>query len=345
MASASPIERYGVVLSGYLNNPGEQALYDASLLSRDLVHLGVGPEEIIALHVEALEASFEGFTPREQSRYVGLAHQFLLEVMIAYGVTYREYLEMKIKERDTAAALADTERTELLATVAHEMRNPISAALGTIDLARRNLSQGRTERVPTLLETARTALNRMSRLTADLARATQGELPELHRNPYDLAALLDEACTWASPAAEARQIALIPPEHLGSIPIIGDGDAILSIFGNLLSNAIRYTPPGGEIRVTCGTADGEAWVAVADTGIGMSSEVMVRIFDKFYRAREARDIEAQGLGLGLALVREFVDAHGGRVEVRSEVGRGSTFCVYLPRDGQGVEGEDGFHRA
>ena len=85
--------------------------------------------------------------------------------------------------------------------------------------------------------------------------------------------------------------------------------------------------------------------AVADTGIGMSSEVMVRIFDKFYRAREARDIEAQGLGLGLALVREFVDAHGGRVEVRSEVGRGSTFCVYLPRDGQGVEGEDGFHRA
>ena len=141
-AEAPPLDRYGKVLAAYLRTPGEQALYDASLLSQDLVLHGVGPEEIVALHMEALDQAVEGFTPREQARCVGHAHQFLLEVMIAYGMTYREYLELKVRERDSAAALAVQERTELLATVAHEMRTPLTAALGTIDLARRDLVSG-----------------------------------------------------------------------------------------------------------------------------------------------------------------------------------------------------------
>ena len=127
--AAIPLDRYGEVLADYLKSPGEQALYEASLLSRDLVHQGVGPEEIIALHVEALEQSLESYTPREQARCVGHAHQFLLEVMISYGLTYREYLEMKVRERDSAAARAVEERTELLATVAHEMRTGEQGAL------------------------------------------------------------------------------------------------------------------------------------------------------------------------------------------------------------------------
>src|SRR5215212_5061191 len=133
---ATPLDRYGEVLAAYLKTPGEQALYDASLLSQDLVRHGVGPEEIVALHMEALDQAIDGVTPREQARCVGHAHQFLLEVMIAYGLTYREFLEMKVRERDTEAAQAMQERTELLATVAHEMRTPLTAALGTIDLAR-----------------------------------------------------------------------------------------------------------------------------------------------------------------------------------------------------------------
>src|SRR5687767_11720291 len=84
MDVVAPLDRYGDVLAGYLQDPGEQALYDASLLSQDLVQLGVGPEEIVALHMEALDQALEGFTPREQARCVGHAHQFLLEVMIAY---------------------------------------------------------------------------------------------------------------------------------------------------------------------------------------------------------------------------------------------------------------------
>jgi signal transduction histidine kinase len=331
MDVVAPPDRYGDVLAAYLQDPGEQALYDASLLSQDLVQLGVGPEEIVALHMEALDQALEGFTPREQARCVGHAHQFLLEVMIAYGLTYREFLEMKVRERDTAEAQALQERTELLATVAHEMRTPLTAALGTLDLARRDLVSGRTDRLVPWLGTTRDALHRLSRLTADIARASMGDPPELIHAPHDLSEVVAEACAWAEGAAAEKGLTLVCDDALPSVPIVGDADALLSVFGNLLANAIRYTPAGGSITVTCGHTDGEAWMGVADTGIGMTPEVQERIFEKFFRAREARDVEAQGLGLGLALVQELVQAHGGRVEVKSAPGQGTTFRVLLPQ--------------
>jgi signal transduction histidine kinase/ribosome-binding protein aMBF1 (putative translation factor) len=327
----SPLDRYGEILSTYLYSPGEQALYEASLMSQTLVQHGVGPEEIVALHMEALDQALVGFTPREQARCVSHAHQFLLEVMIAYGLTYREYLELKVRERDAAAELAMQERTELLATVAHEMRTPLTAALGTIDLARRDLSKGRTDRVVPWLGTARDALRRLSRLTADIARASMGEPPVLNHAPHDLCQVVVEACAWAEAAAAEKGLVLVRESALPSVPVVGDADALLSVFGNLLANAIRYTPAGGRVTVSCAASDGQASVTVSDTGIGMSPEVQERIFEKFYRAREARGVEAQGLGLGLALVRELIEAHGGCIEVESAPGNGSTFCVLLPR--------------
>lgn len=325
-----PIDQYGQVLASYLKNPSEQALYDASLLSQTLVHHGVGPEEIVALHMEALDLALDGITPREQARSFGHAHQFLLEVMIAYGVTYREYLELKVRERDSAMELAVQERAELLATVAHEMRTPLTAALGTLDLARRDLDRGRTDRIVPWLGTARDALHRLSRLTADIARASLGEPPELVYAPLDLCETVGEASRWAEAAATEKGLRLVHEDTQTPAPIVGDADALLSVFGNLLANAIRYTPAGGTITVTCGADAHTAWAAITDTGIGMRADVQDRIFEKFYRAREARDIEAQGLGLGLSLVQELVQAHDGRIEVQSAPGAGSTFRVVLP---------------
>src|SRR4051812_11284520 len=273
MDGVAPLDRYGEVLVAYLHDPGEQALYDASVMSQDLVQLGVGPEEIVALHMEALDHALDGSTPREQARCVGHAHQFLLEVMIAYGLTYREYLELKVRERDSAAALAVQERTELLATVAHEMRTPLTAALGTLDLARRDLVSGRTDRVVPWLGTARDALHRLSRLTADIARASVGEPPVLNPTPHDLCEVVSEACAWAEAAAGEKGLVLTRDNDLPSVPVVGDADALLSVFGNLLANAIRYTPAGGSITVECGTDEERAWVSITDTGIGMTPEV------------------------------------------------------------------------
>ncbi len=329
--SAIALDRYGVILAEYLKNPGERALYDASLLSRSLVHEGVGPEEIIALHIEAMDVAVDRFTPREQARYVGHGHQFLLEVMIAYGLSYREYLDMKVRERDVAATHAMQERAELLAFVAHEMRTPLTAALGTIDLARRDLSKGRTDRAESWLGTARDALHRLSRLTADIARAGAGEPPMLSLAQYDLCDLVGDACTWAEAAAAEKGLVLIRDNASDSVPIVGDADALLSVLGNLLANAIRYTPRGGRVVMGCGLEEGAAWVVVKDTGIGMTPDVQERVFEKFYRSREARNIEAQGLGIGLSLARELVSAHGGCIEVQSVPGDGSIFRVVLPQ--------------
>jgi signal transduction histidine kinase len=165
-----------------------------------------------------------------------------------------------------------------------------------------------------------------------------GEPPVLTLVPHDLCEVVGEACAWAESAAAEKGLALVRDNVLPSISVVGDADALLSVFGNLLANAIRYTPAGGRITVRCGADDGEAWTTISDTGIGMAPEIQERIFEKFYRAREARDVEAQGLGLGLSLVQELVQAHGGRVEVQSAPGAGSIFRVVLPR-GEATTGE------
>jgi signal transduction histidine kinase len=110
----------------------------------------------------------------------------------------------------------------------------------------------------------------------------------------------------------------------------GDADGLLSVLGNLLSNAVRYTPEGGRVTVGYGNDDQSAWVSVQDTGIGMAPDVRERIFERFYRAPGARQLESRGLGLGLTLVQKLVLAHSGRIEVESQNGQGSRFVVYLP---------------
>jgi signal transduction histidine kinase len=323
---AVPLERYGEILTEYLRTRGERELFRASLLSNDFVERGVGPDEIIALHVEALDQILHNASFREQTRAIGDSHQFLLDVMIAYGLKYREYFELKQRESERAAEARD----EILGTIAHELRSPLASATTSLDVAARSLSHGRADRVPPLIGSAKEALGRLSRLTANLVRVSLGQETTLARQPVDLAPLLTEASRWALAAADEKGVELSLDAEPPELVVFGDSDALLSIIGNLLSNAVRYTPKGGRVDVACGIADTAVWIEVRDTGIGMTMEVQQRIFEKFYRAREARDIEAQGLGLGLTLVHDLVVAHGGQVEVQSAPGRGSTFRITLP---------------
>jgi len=340
----APIETYDQVLAEYVRSGSEAALYQASLLSQSCIESGLGPEDIVALHFESLEKVLGSRRPLERVRLLGDAQQFLLEVMIAYGVQYREYLELRLKEslRDAEsqaelgrtrvldAERLDRERSELLAIIAHEMRTPLTAALGNLDLANRSLERGRTDRVSPLLGSAREALQRLSRLSADLVEVSRGTAPELRFAPLELDDVVVQACAWAEAAAAEKGVTFVVERGATAVVVSADSDALLSLLGNLLANAIRYTPTGGRVTLRQGHDQGWAWVEVADTGIGMSDEVQARIFEKFYRAPEARGVEVQGLGLGLALVRQLVDGHGGRVEVESSLDQGSTFRVFLP---------------
>jgi two-component system OmpR family sensor kinase len=334
---------YASTLREYFRTGSEEVLYRASMLSRAFVERGLGPEEIVAIHVESLHQALTGMSYRAQAHAATDGLQFLLEVMIAYGIQYKEYLDLRVREHAREledAARSEREKAEILAMIAHELRTPITAASGNLELAERSLQRGLVERVPPLLGSSKVALGRLARLTADLLAASRGE-SELEREPLDLREVLLQACDWARTAAAEKEISV----HLDDGPAVvvrGSADALLSIFGNLLSNAIRYTPAAGRVTVRCGADVAGAWAEVADTGIGMSQEAQERMFERFYRAPEARAIEPQGLGLGLSLVRQLVQAHDGRIEVDSAPGRGSTFRVRLPAAPHGAaEGGDG----
>ncbi len=331
-------------MAEYCRERSEAALYRASLISQTFVESGLGPEDIIALHCESLDAIVRGRPARDQVAATNDAHQFLLEVMIAYGVKYKEYLELRLSQtlreaetraererrRVQEAERIGREKDEILAVIAHELRTPLAAARGSVDLAVRSLTHGRVDRVEPLLGATRAALDRLSRLTGDLVEASRGTPPSLDRAPQALVSIVEQAYAWALPAAAAKGVDLLLEGEPTDAEVLGSADALLSVFGNLLSNAVRYTNAGGSVRIRQGREGDAAWVEVADTGIGMSSDVQMRVFEKFYRSAEARAVESQGLGLGLSLVQQFVSAHDGRVEIQSTPGLGSTFTVWLP---------------
>jgi signal transduction histidine kinase len=340
-----PTDTYAAALAEYCRDRSESALYRASLLSQTFVESGLGPEDIIVLHCDSLDKVLEGRPAREQVLASSDAHQFLLEVMIAYGVKYKEFLELRLsqsireaearsareRERTESAERVGREKDEILVVIAHELRTPIAAARGSVDLAVRQLTRGNMERVQPLLGNTRAALDRLSRLTGDLVEASRGSSPPVDRTPQLLGKIVDQAYAWALPAALAKGVALHRRPLDQNVSVLGSEDALLSVFGNLLSNAIRYTPGGGSVSVGLAVEGDFVCVEVTDTGIGMPVEVQGRIFDKFYRGPQARAVEAQGLGLGLSLVQQFVEVHDGRIEVTSVDGAGSTFKVWLPR--------------
>src|SRR5437763_6876966 len=152
----NPTDAYAEALAAYCRERSEAALYRASLLSQTFVESGLGPEDIIALHCECMDGILRGRPAREQVAATNDAHQFLLEVMIAYGVKYKEFLELRLsqtlreaearaarsRERVEEAERIGREKDEILGVVAHELRTPIAAARGSVDLAVRSLNRG-----------------------------------------------------------------------------------------------------------------------------------------------------------------------------------------------------------
>jgi len=236
---------------------------------------------------------------------------------------------------------------DFLADVSHELRTPI-AALRTFNELLKEGASADPEAMAEFLESSAQQIDRLDWLATNLLELSKLEsgLVLLDLRPDDLRACVESAVEQAQPAARRRgiQLELELPGH--PLRIRHDPQRIGQVVSNLVGNALKFTPRGGRVSVAVRAADGGAGdgaagdgaagdgarIVVTDTGVGIDTAELPRIFDRFYRGSRANEARGSGSGLGLAIVKSIVDMHAGRVSVESLVGRGSTFTVTLPRD-------------
>jgi heavy metal sensor kinase len=217
------------------------------------------------------------------------------------------------------------------ADASHELRTPLTAIRteAEVALARSTLPPEQQHLLGSILEEC----ERLTRLTDQLLTLSR-EDAGVARAPcaaVDLSALVAGVVETMRPLAEARGLSL-RAEVAAAVRALGDGGRLRQVFYNVLDNAIKYTPEGGQIEVRVGARGSDAVVVVRDTGVGIAAEHLPRVFDRFYRVDRARSREQGGTGLGLSISRSIVTAHGGRIDLDSVPGRGTTCTVVLPLD-------------
>jgi heavy metal sensor kinase len=220
------------------------------------------------------------------------------------------------------------------ADASHELQTPLTILKGEIEVALR--SSRSPEEYQQVLLSSLEEIERISRLVEGLlllARADSGVL-RLDLKPVDLTRLLTEIAAQLQRQAADQGVGL-QPDNLEPVTIWGDKDQLTRLILNLIDNAIKYTPAGGRVTLSLGRVENQALIRVTDTGIGLSEAEQARIFTRFYRAAEARSQSGGGAGLGLCIAQSIAAAHGGKIEVHSRPGQGSTFTVTLPVEGEG----------
>jgi PAS domain S-box-containing protein len=229
------------------------------------------------------------------------------------------------------AERANRLKDEFLATISHELRNPLNAILGWAHMMRvGNLTPANVERA---IETIYRNAKSQTQLVADLldvSRIISGKL-RLEMRTVDLLFIVNAAIDSIRPSADAKNIRLQTVLDPAAGPVLGDADRLQQIVWNLLTNAVKFTPKGGRIQVKLQRLDSHVEIVVSDSGVGISKDFLPYVFDRFRQADATTTRIHGGLGLGLSIVHQLVDLHGGNVSVHSEgEGKGATFTISLP---------------
>jgi len=222
-----------------------------------------------------------------------------------------------------------TTRRELIGNISHEFRTPLAGIKAMVE----TLGDG-------AIDDKKAARDFLTKIDSEVARLTQlvAELTELSRietgkaelkkEPVNLNQLVEEVIAQLSPQAERQKLS-ISQDFAADLPSVpADKDRVRQVIANLVHNAIKFTRPGGRIMITTRTLEGSVVVDIADTGIGIPKEDLARVFERFYKGDKAR--AGEGTGMGLAIAKHVVEAHGGSIWVESEEGKGSTFSFSLP---------------
>ena len=227
---------------------------------------------------------------------------------------------------------------DFLADVSHELRTPIAAMRTFNELLREGAGEDPTARAE-FLEASAVQLERLDWLAQNLLELSKLDsgLVLLDLRPDDIRATVEQAVEQADAAARRRglDLAVFLPEH--PLRIRHDPVRVGQVVANLVGNAIKFTPRGGRVRVEVAPTDFGVQIVVGDSGVGIDTEELPRIFERFYRGTRANEARGSGSGLGLAIVQSIVEMHGGSVRVASRLNVGSTFTVALPRDPRNAE--------
>jgi signal transduction histidine kinase len=217
---------------------------------------------------------------------------------------------------------------QFVADASHELRNPLAIIRTNVDVALADPRADPEDLRHTIVVVKR-ASDRMARLVDDLLALARRQEPILEHEPVDLGVAVTEASDDFVVPAAARNIVLDRAIAPGVV-VTGDRDALKRAVANLLENAVRLAPEGSRIRLATGGEGDQAWIAVADEGPGIAPEDQPHVFDRFWRADKGRSRADGGTGLGLAIVRQIAEGHGGQIRLRSKVGVGSSFVIWLP---------------
>jgi signal transduction histidine kinase len=352
----------GLPEAGYVSIGIPQAVAYAPArraLARNLVCLGfvgvlaltaawIGGDVFILRRVQALVQAAKRLSHGDLSTRTGLSHGAgeLGQLAAAFDdmaeSLEKQQAQQRLEEelRRQNEALAEENRrvqevnrlkSEFVSLVSHELRTPLTAISGYLDLLLEAQS-GRAAKPQDLIGIVKRNTDRLVKLLddlLDLSRIESGKI-ELNLTAVDVMALIAEVVSLLQPQIDARGQQLTV-NQAGALPLVqGDADRIRRILINLLSNAHKYTPPGGHIWVTAHAEAAWVRVDVRDDGIGLSTEEQAQLFDRFFRARQPGTHEVEGTGLGLPITRLLVEMHGGQITVTSAPGAGTTFSFTLP---------------
>ena len=243
----------------------------------------------------------------------------------------RDELELRVKERTAQLEAASRIKDEFLVTASHELRTPLHGILGWVEVLRfPEVDQNTKARALDTIERAVKAQLTPIEDILDLASLMRGEL-RLDMQQTDLVPLVAEALDTVRPALEAKQIHAELELHSETALIFGDPKRLRQVIWNLLSNALKFTPSGGSVKIELQCLESQARLIVSDTCEGIRADFLPHVFDRFRRADSSLTRKHRGMGLGLSIVRDLVEAHGGTVQAFSGgEGLGSVFTVILP---------------
>jgi len=285
---------------------------------QDITYLVRQPEFVDYLHVRDFSEPLLLIPSRHDEMTLSIK-------LIPYG----DQKHLMISRDVTQFKLIETMRRDFVANVSHEMRTPLTVVNGFVEnlLDMPDLSQESARRA---LQLMAEQTRRMENLVADLLTLSRLENQQspLHEEPVDMGLLLNEVYQDGEALSGGRHT--LHMEITSTSGLTGNRDELRSAFGNLLTNAIRYTPDGGVIQMRWFERDGQLVYAVKDSGIGIAPQHIPRLTERFYRVDRSRSRETGGTGLGLAIVKYIAMRHKAKLEVVSEEGKGSTFSLVFP---------------